>query len=72
MVKNQPCNAGDVGSVSNQGTKISHAMGATHTAMKTQHSQNEINKVSKEGNKNLYIFLLQIFVEHQRSVRHCT
>ena len=27
MVKNLPCNAGDVGSIPGQGTKISHAAG---------------------------------------------
>ena len=35
MVKNQPSNAGDVGSIPGQGTKVPHAMGQLGPHAKT-------------------------------------
>ena len=46
MVNNPPSNAGDVGSIPVQGTKIPHAVGqlSLHATPKTQHSQKRRKK----------------------------
>ena len=49
VVNNPPSNAGDVGSIPVQGTKISHAVGqlSLRATPKTQHSQEKKKKRKK-------------------------
>ena len=51
MVKNLPCNAGDVGSIPDRRTKIPHGSEqlTLHAATKTQHSQ-----IKKKKKKRIY------------------
>ena len=53
VVKNPPSNAGDVGSISGQGTKIPHATGQVshHTATKRPHAA---TKTPVQPNVNKY------------------
>ena len=48
VVKNPPCNAGDVGSISAWGTKIPHAMGQLSRCVATTEPEHSGARVSQE------------------------
>ena len=49
MVKTSPSNAGGVGSIPGQGTKISHASGTKNQNIKPKQYCNKFNKDFKNG-----------------------
>ena len=65
VVKNLPSNAGDIGSIPGQGTKIPHAVGQL-TVRETQHSK----KKKKKRERDIWNFVLGLSWRGQHSNHH--